>query len=371
MEITSVIIKIIIYAGIVQGFYSAFLLSHTRLRNPANHYLALLLAVLGFSILHSTFIIPYFHHFHNTSFQIREPFILLVVPLIWLYVKKLNDPKFKFIKKHLFHFIPFLVIMFFSAFFMLHHANISNNSRFDNHTFILNSTLYVIALVQYLFYLIFMLRLIRNFKAKALNELSNTENIDPAWLRIFLFTFLSVFLLLIVMMVIAIHRLNFNYFNSIVSLVFALIIYILGYKGLFQKAILPEHIEIIDNVQTDKINNDVKIDEKLLEKLINFMVNEKPYFDPELSLTSLAGLVKINRNQLSELINSGTGGNFYDFVNKYRVDEVKLLMDSPKYKDYTLLAIAFEAGFPSKSTFNSIFKKFTGLTPSEYKSGLQ
>jgi AraC-like DNA-binding protein len=100
------------------------------------------------------------------------------------------------------------------------------------------------------------------------------------------------------------------------------------------------------------------------------MENEKPFHDLELTLTSLATQVEIGRNQLSELINSGTGGNFYDFVNKYRVEEVKQLMENPKFKDYTLLAIAFEAGFPSKSTFNSIFKKFTGLTPSEYRLNL-
>jgi AraC-like DNA-binding protein len=79
----------------------------------------------------------------------------------------------------------------------------------------------------------------------------------------------------------------------------------------------------------------------------------------------------MSRNQLSELINSRMGCNFYDFVNKYRIEDVKQLMVDPKYKNFTILAIALEAGFPSKSTFNSIFKKFTGLTPSEYKSGLK
>lgn len=100
------------------------------------------------------------------------------------------------------------------------------------------------------------------------------------------------------------------------------------------------------------------------------MNQQKPYHDPELTLTSLANSVNISRNQLSEIINTGTGGNFYDFVNKYRVEEVKQLMQNPKFKDFTILAIAFEAGFPSKSTFNSIFKKFTGLTPSVYRNGL-
>ena len=371
-EILSIILKIIIYAGIVQGFYSAIVLTHTKLRNPANHYLAILLMVLSISILHSSFIIPYFHQFHHTNFQIKEPFILLVIPFVWLYVKKLNEPQFRFSKKHLLHFAPFVVVMLLSFIFLLHNSEITDSKQFYSHTLTLNIVLYTIALGQYIFYLIYILRLIQKFKAKALNELSNTENIDPAWLRIFLITFLAVFLLLVLMMTIAIHRLEAGYFNQVVSLVFALAIYVLGYKGLFQQTILPQTQEIQSNnsERTERETTVNQLDEQLLKKLIDFMTNRKPYYDPELTLTALALQLEISRNQLSELINTGTGGNFYDFVNKYRVDEVKQLMEHPKYKDYTILAIAFEAGFPSKSTFNSIFKKFTGFTPSEYRNRL-
>ena len=371
-EILSIILKIIIYAGIVQGFYFAIVLTHTKLRNPANHYLAILLMVLSISILHSSFIIPYFHQFHHTNFHIKEPFILLVIPFVWLYVKKLNEPQFRFSKKHLLHFAPFVVVMLFSFIFLLHNSEITDSKQFYSHTLTLNIVLYTIALGQYIFYLIYILRLIQKFKAKALNELSNTENIDPTWLRIFLITFLAVFLLLVLMMTIAIHRLEAGYFNQVVSLVFALAIYVLGYKGLFQQTILPQTQEVQSNNSERTVREATvyQLDEQLLKKLIDFMSNHKPYYDPELTLTALALKLEISRNQLSELINTGTGGNFYDFVNKYRVDEVKQLMEHPKYKDYTILAIAFEAGFPSKSTFNSIFKKFTGFTPSEYRNRL-
>src|SRR5512145_2197202 len=94
--ILSTLLEIFIYSGIVQGIYSTFILSQKRLRNPANHFLAILMIVLSFSVLHSAFIIPYFHTYHNTIFYIREPFILLIVPLIWFYLKKLNEPGFRF-----------------------------------------------------------------------------------------------------------------------------------------------------------------------------------------------------------------------------------------------------------------------------------
>jgi AraC-like DNA-binding protein len=297
---------------------------------------------------------------------------LLVVPFIWLYVKKINEPLFHFSKKHLLHFAPFVVVMIFSIYFVFHHSQNSSNQQFDSHTFVLNFMLYLIALGQYIFYLVYIQGLIRSFRTKTLNELSNTEHTDLAWLRIFLITLLVIFLLLIIMMVIAIHKLNANYFNNIVSVIFACIIYVVGYKGLFQQTILPESKSLIEQAKeiNEKTFTETKVDEKLLNRILDFMVNQKPFRDPELTLTSLASKVEISRNLLSELINSGTNGNFYDFVNKYRVEEVKQLIENPKYKDFTILAIAFEAGFPSKSTFNSIFKKFTGLTPSGYRNRL-
>jgi AraC-like DNA-binding protein len=375
VDITSIIafiIKIIIYAGIVQGLYAAMVLTHTKLKNPANLYLAILLLVLSFSIFHSTVIIPYFNQFHKISFQFKEPFLLLVVPLIWLYVKKLDKPEFQFKSKHLLHFAPFLIVMSFSLLFLTHNSNNQTQDDFNSHAIILGILIYILTFGQYLFYLYYIFQLIGNFKLKALNELSNTENIDPAWLRIFLVTFIAVFILLIVMMVIAIHKIDAKYFNNIIAVIFALTIYVLGYKGLFQQTIQIDVTK--DSIEGDlKINKNIsepKVDAQVLKRLLDYMQQSKPYHDSNLTLTSLASQINISRNQLSEIINSGTGGNFYDFINKYRVDDVKDMMVNIKYKDYTILAIAFEAGFPSKSTFNSIFKKHTGLTPSGYKSGL-
>lgn len=371
VDFIETVFKILIYAGIVQGFYSAIVLTHTRLRNPANHYLAILLMVLSLSVLHSAFIIPYFHQYHHANFHIKEPFILLVIPFVWLYVKRLNEPQFRFSKKHLLHFVPFVIVMLLSVVFLAHNKEVAFDNRFYSHTLSLNIILYLIALGQYIFYLVYILRIIRSFKVKALNELSNTENIDPTWLRIFLFTFLSIFVLLIAMMAIAIHRIDAGYFNQLVSVVFTLAIYVLGYKGLFQQTILPpkQVISPITSVKSELDTPVNQVNEQLLKKLLDYMVTHKPFHDPELTLTALASQLEISRNQLSELINTGTGGNFYDFINKYRVDEVKKLIENPKFKDYTILAIALEAGFNSKSTFNSIFKKFTGATPSEYKEG--
>jgi len=371
-ETLSIVFNIIIYSGIVQGFYSAFVLIRKKSGNPANTYLAALLVILSTSILHSVFAVPYLQQYHPGSLHIKDPFIMLVVPFIWFYVKKLNEPQFQFNRKQIFHFVPFIVIMAFSLVLLAHNSSIKNIGQVHSYIFLLSISISAIALFQYLFYLRYILIQIHSFKAKALSELSNTENIDPAWLRIFLFTFLSVFILLAFMMIIAIHQLTIDYFNILVSIVFTIAIYVLGYKGMFQQTILPANDVLPTGGKSDELKqtSENKIDEYLLNRMLEYMNLQKPYHNPELTVTSLASSLNIGRNQLSEIINTGTGSNFYDFVNKYRVDEVKQLMVNPKFKDFTILAIAFEAGFPSKSTFNSIFKKFTGLTPSEYRNGL-
>lgn len=103
------------------------------------------------------------------------------------------------------------------------------------------------------------------------------------------------------------------------------------------------------------------------QKLLEFMKTGKPYLDEELSLQKLSLLIDISTHQLSQTINQGLNTNFYKFVNAYRIEEVKKKLTDPEFEKYSILGIAFESGFNSKSTFNKIFKEETGMTPSEFK----
>ncbi|MFD2574489.1 helix-turn-helix domain-containing protein [Spirosoma soli] len=97
-----------------------------------------------------------------------------------------------------------------------------------------------------------------------------------------------------------------------------------------------------------------------------YMDEHKPYTNPNLTIHELASGVKLPPHVLSKVINDGFGKNFFDFVNQYRVEELKRRMDDPKSKSYTLLSLAFEVGFNSKTAFNRAFKKLTNQTPKEY-----
>jgi AraC-like DNA-binding protein len=100
-------------------------------------------------------------------------------------------------------------------------------------------------------------------------------------------------------------------------------------------------------------------------RLLAHMQTARPYLEPELTLGELATQLRTNTSWLSKVINSGCGQNFNDFVNEYRVREAERRLRDPQFRHYTLLAVALEAGFNSKSTFNRVFKKLRGQTPSE------
>ena len=98
------------------------------------------------------------------------------------------------------------------------------------------------------------------------------------------------------------------------------------------------------------------------------METEKIYMDSELSLTHLAEKIDVSTNHLSMLLNEYIGKNFYDYINNFRVEEVKSRLRDPSYQKQTLSSIGGDCGFNSKSAFNRIFKNLTGKTPSEFQN---
>jgi AraC-like DNA-binding protein len=109
----------------------------------------------------------------------------------------------------------------------------------------------------------------------------------------------------------------------------------------------------------------------LAEKLSKVMETKKPFLNENLNLTLLAELSETTQTQLSQVINQYFQMNFYDFVNQYRVEEAKRMLSSITFDHLTILGIAFECGFKSKSSFNRYFKKYVGVSPSEFKDSLR
>ena len=112
-------------------------------------------------------------------------------------------------------------------------------------------------------------------------------------------------------------------------------------------------------------NNDINQQE--IRHLQDYMEESIPYLDPSLTLYSLAKQLNLPAKKLSVLINHTMGLHFFDFVNEYRINYAKDLLLDQKRQDLTVLEILYDAGFNSKSSFNTEFKKRTGETPTEYR----
>jgi len=128
----------------------------------------------------------------------------------------------------------------------------------------------------------------------------------------------------------------------------------------------PEEVKI----RTTKYQGSALTDEQkrvLVEKLGSIMQNEKVFTQSNLTIDDLAQRLETNSKYISQIINEFYHQNYYNYVNSYRINEAKLLLANPASDKYSILGISNMAGFASKSTFNNAFRKFTGITPSEFR----
>ncbi|GHN02026.1 hypothetical protein WSM22_35150 [Cytophagales bacterium WSM2-2] len=147
----------------------------------------------------------------------------------------------------------------------------------------------------------------------------------------------------------------------------SVVVYWIGYSAFSRAEIFQAPVFIEREPVGEKSKLSDKTDE-YHQQLIHFMSTKKPYLNPELSLESMAKEIDLSAGYLSQILNKKEEISFYDFVNKYRVEEAKRILVNPKFSHYSILAIGLESGFNSKSTFNSAFKKYSGTTPTGFKN---
>lgn len=110
-----------------------------------------------------------------------------------------------------------------------------------------------------------------------------------------------------------------------------------------------------------------KEEEKLIALILEYMEQKEPYLNHEIKQASIAKDLGISVHLFSEILNISFQKNFNNFINLYRVDRAKQLIRNPTYTNYKILAIGYESGFPSKTSFNRVFKNLVGLTPTEFR----
>lgn len=356
--------EILSHGAIVLGPFASLVILKKSSRQG---FLVGIIMCLSVIVSHSSIIGTFMMNFVESPFVVEEPFIFLLSPLFYFYFLNISGKKIKLHGEDIFHFLPLL--LFFASFVpisLLGKDTLYYRFLFEN-KIVITAFTWILLLMQFLYYMKKIHDLNRAYIAKLSNEHSNYHQFDASWVRTFLIVFLISFAFVFIIFAIFLHTSAIHNFNKVVALFFSLQVFYVSFKGLTQK--VPQHLEAKETIAIPA--NDAKNEwAEQKEKLTEFMLKEKPYLNPELTLVDLAQQFGMSRNQLSALINNGINSNFYLFINEYRVKHIKVLMQEDRDKHYTILALAFDSGFNSKSTFNSIFKKITGLTPSEYRNGL-
>ncbi|CAM3901614.1 MULTISPECIES: helix-turn-helix domain-containing protein [Flavobacterium] len=294
-----------------------------------------------------------------------------ISPLFYLSIVYFTNPDTKWRKRNYLHFflplsIALLVIFLF--------AIDDNKEPNDVESIIANGiqfTLVTSLITQLLLYPILSYIKLLKHKKNIRFFSSNTEKIDLKWLQ-----YLCVCLLIMIffwMVEIILDTSNYT-LSPAVDAVYLSGIFFITYNWSKQKEVYPfNSIENINDLIVE-INTPTEKKKKLIEddvlndfksRLLIIMNRKKPFLDCELNLEKLAQEINTSTHILSYVINTGFNENFYQFINRYRIEEAKKLIQNNNH--LSLLGIGFEVGFNSKTTFNTTFKKITNKTPSEFK----
>lgn len=305
--------------------------------------------------------------------------LLLQGPFLFFYISALIDHKARFSKEKLLHFIPFIL---FNLFIVIASFNLEISERIsldhpesEHGAPLLLNVFLLLTVISGPFYFILSILLLKKLDINIFNNFSSYENVNLGWLRKLVYTF--GFIWTVLMIFATVHHV-FQLFSWIfcthgLTLSLSAFIILIGYYGLKQKEIFIQYpnqnTEYVTEPKTKYAGKFLKDDdiEQYVSKIRHFMAAEKPYLNADLSLPELANWLDIPSHHLSRVINEQFGANFFDFINQYRIEEVKARIDNPEYQNLSLLGIAFDSGFNTKSAFNRVFKKMTGFTPSEYR----
>ena len=372
------LIQIIYSAASIQGIFLSILLVRTKINQPANRILAILLILLSFHLILAGFdnrdFFLTFPHLSRVSWIIGS----LYWPLTFLFVLYITRSPSEKIRNHFWLFIPFVILFiimlpYYALSAEEKRALLSNFEEASKDDFgWINQ---VVSLFHILFQAYFLAYYLR-FEKKLKEEYSEIESVRILWLKQFLILTLAATVLAVFSFFSRTWNLPvFSQFYSFHFIGIVLLFYWLSYKALTQPVLFGIVKEISPTQPTTGQDPETKYKKSSLEneqliaifgKVKQVLQEQKLYLKNDLTLTQLSGEVGIPRHQLSQAINSCYTGNFFDLINGYRIEAFKQFASQPEKRHLSLLGIAQEAGFNSKASFYSVFKKKTGMTPSEY-----
>ena len=370
--------------GITIAFLLEFLLLSKKDKAKADKVLAVWMFLIGLHLF------LYYMHYsgldteYPVTIGIVFPFPLLHGPLLFLYVSSLtNQPRNRLL---LLHFIPALLMyLYLISFFVLPATEKiaimdSNGAGYE-----LFNMIKVIAIIfSGVAYVIISQILLHRHRKNIKEQFSAIEKINLNWLQ---FVILGICFIWVVVICSNFFPAELKKVDSDIYVFSAVVLFVcfLGFFGLRQTqvfAVQAMPLPSLQDKQPPYSSEERDIEkyaksglkdtdaEQLQKKLNEYMKLEKPYLNSELSLSRLGTSFGVHSNYLSQVINERESKNFYDYINSYRINEFKQMVADPKKKNLSILALAYECGFNSKSAFNNCFKKFTNQTPSEFMKSL-
>lgn len=357
--------------GALQGIgFAVITLYSKKFKSKSNLFLAFLILCFSLNNLQ--------YYFWETDILTAEvffgivyiPFASLSMVMYYFYVQFFLYPKSRISFAQKLLFIPFLFFLLFTVVYKIGNAM---NLLSESHYQFFGNFIYVhegICILYSLILLILSYRTILQFEKYQTKGNTGIPKQNLNWLKtVSLISFILCFIWVFALLDELKNGSDNVSFYYILWIGMSITIYILGHLGLYRFGIMQEQKKI----QSYSRNSPAVIIERIssknenIEAFENFIKKEKNYLDHNLSLDVVATKLNLNSSYLSRIINHELGISFSDYVNELRIEEAKTFLENAEFENYTLVAIGLEAGFNSKTAFNTAFKKFTRKTPSEYK----
>lgn len=370
------------FAAAIQGLFLTYIIAHNRLKETKSVVLGLLTFVLSLSLLGGIYGMSGFYKTFPHFTNVADPMFLLYGPLLFIYIFVLTQNRLP--RYYMLHGLPFLIYVI--SFIPLYLKSGEEKIEWAEYIFLNDHVPFEGLLMQLLrvvhisIYIVLSLVAIKNYQTKIKDNFSDIEKISLNQAKNILYFFLFALVVASMSFVFGfVLSYSFSLSNNIIGLVIGIIIFALAYST-WNKKNVEEMVALkggekaekpIETPQKSKGRSVFVLTQEQLEdfggRLETAIEEEKVFTENELSLAELSKKINIQAYQLSELISRLYNESFFDFINRHRIEEIKTRIEDPESDSYSLLGIAMDCGFNSKSSFNTAFKKFTGLTPSEYR----
>ncbi len=374
LDLWSILIIVFVFHGLF--LLSSILFTDQRRNRKENRYLSLMVIVLIWYLVEFLFIRSRIDIGLDIFYGTRYGSWFLFGPLAYFYFKSITKSDWRLAKVELLHFLPFVAFGILIPLILrdvLNHRQVDYGmlSVFDHREKIITPLQYVysfVFIVQFVhlgFYLFKNLGLINSYTLALSAQYSNING-NVKWLKIFNISFLVIlFFVAIFLYILLVTDIYRRYLDYIYVLPVGSLFYIISYYFLNTdwKVTANGH-----GVKYAKSTLDQDSIASYVDRLNQLMKTQKVYLDKELRLTDLAEKMELNAHHLSQLINQHFNLSFFDFVNKHRVGEAKTIIENNP--DFTMLQVAFDAGFNNKTSFVNAFKKFEKTTPSIFRENL-